>query len=199
MCIFLTKKKLSYLCFNAKMKWIIQKSENLDCEEPRLPLASRFSCVVEHFQAFHCCFLKKKLFLGMRFGTKNTWRPYIVHFCRLLRLIKLEIIIMHHKTRFFLPHPDTSWEALLPLISLNCAESSRPNMKPRSNWVLQTRWEVDLWPVPPDPTGKAAVENPIIPNGIVTASQDRLPVETLAHQQPGWEEACPHTWLLELS
>lgn len=37
----------------------------------------------------------------------------------------------------------------------------------------------------PDPTMKAAVENPIIPQGIVTASQDRLPVETLAQQQPG--------------
>lgn len=98
-CVFslLKKKVVLYLCFNAKMKGIIQKSDNLDCQEPRLPHVrwniSRHSTAV----------LKKNLILGMRFSTQNTWRPYIVHFCRLLSLVKLGIILIHHKTRFFFP------------------------------------------------------------------------------------------------
>lgn len=144
-CVFSLLKKLSYLCFNAKMKGIIQKSENLDCQEPRLPRASRFSCAVEHFQAFHYCFLKKNVI----FGDEIQHQKHLAAiYSELLQAFTPNPTRNYCNTSqnqiFFFTHPDTSWEALLPLISLNGAESSRPNMKPRSNLVLQTRWEVDL-------------------------------------------------------
>lgn len=149
MCIFLTKKVVLFVfsCQNERNN--TEKWESWLSRATPSPGIQVFMCGGT-FPGIPLLFFKKNIFLGMRFSTKITWRLYIVHFCRLLRLIKLEIIIIRHKSRFsFFTHPDTSWEALLPLISLNGAESSRPNMKPRSNWVLQTRWEVDLWPVPP--------------------------------------------------
>lgn len=104
--------------------------------------------------------------------------------------IKLEIIIMHHK--FF----STSAHILGSPFSIDPLKWCRKftSQHEVTECCRQGgRWTFDLYPQTPM---KAAVENPIIPNGIVTASQDRLPVETLAQPQPGWE-ARPHTWLLQ--
>lgn len=63
-------------------------------------------------------------------------------------------------------YTSTSWVTPLLLSPLNSPESSHPNMEPRSNRVLQTRWEVALWPLSPIPPWKLQWKTLLFPTGL---------------------------------